>query len=295
MVAPCQSVSSASTAAQSENSICSLETIRRADAITNSLKGRVGVAVEYNDQLLYGHLAGENFPMQSVFKFPLALAILDLVDQGKWKLDDLIAVGAEEILPDTWSPMRKVYPKGGNIPLKELIRYSVAESDNNACDILFRLAGGVVPVQNYLHNKGIDTIRICSTEADMHRNNKLQYDNYSTPLAMNGLFRQWDAGKLLGKESTAFLKKVLEQTVTGAGRLRGKLPDGTVVAHKTGTSDVTPEGITSALNDAGIIRMPRGKNLVISVFVSDCKDEPQVIEQAIAGLAALFFEEVSPH
>lgn len=278
---------------QSGPTVCSPETLRRADAIVQSLKGRVGIAVELDDQLLYSHLSGEAFPMQSVFKFPLALAVLNLVDQGSMKLDDPILVSPDEIHSNTWSPMREKYPQGGTIPLKELIRYSVAESDNNACDILFRLVGGVESVQNYLRNKGIADIRICSTEEEMHRDNKLQYANSSTPLAMNILFRSWNSGKMLGKESTRFLKDVLEQTVTGAGRLKEKLPKETVVAHKTGTSDISPEGVVSALNDAGVIRLSEGGNLFISIFVSDCKEDPKEIEHAMAELAFLFYRELS--
>ncbi len=46
---------------------------------------------------------------------------------------------------------------GRRIPLKELLRFSVQESDNNACDILFSLIGGPAAVQKDLKEWGWKT------------------------------------------------------------------------------------------------------------------------------------------
>jgi hypothetical protein len=44
--------------------------------------------------------------------------------------------------------------------------------------------------------------------------------------------------------------------------------DGTVVAHKTGTSS-TVNGVTAATNDVGLVTLPNERHMVIAVFVSD--------------------------
>jgi beta-lactamase class A len=49
------------------------------------------------------------------------------------------------------------------------------------------------------------------------------------------------------------------------------LPEGTVVAHKTGTSNTNGDGVTAATNDAGVITLPNGHHLVMVVYVSDAK------------------------
>ena len=54
-----------------------------------------------------------------------------------------VHIPAEELLPDTYSPMRDAH-KGQSVtlPLREVLRYMIAESDNNACDILIARFGG---------------------------------------------------------------------------------------------------------------------------------------------------------
>jgi len=61
-------------------------------------------------------------PMLSVFKFHIALAVLDLVDRGILDLEQNIFVKKSELLENTWSPIRDKYPNGNvNIPLREII------------------------------------------------------------------------------------------------------------------------------------------------------------------------------
>jgi len=54
----------------------------------------------------------------------------------------------------------------------------------------------------------------------------------------------------LSEKSTELLLDIMERCETGAGRLKGLLPEGTVIAHKTGT-------IGGTTNDVGIITLPQ--------------------------------------
>nr|AMP47713.1 classA [uncultured bacterium] len=74
------------------------------------------------------------------------------------------------------------------------------------------------------------------------------------------------------------------ETTTGPKRLKGLLPDGTVVAHKTGSSDTNDKGITAATNDIGIITLPNGKHFAIAVYVSDSSEKSDVNEKIIAEI-----------
>ena len=60
--------------------------------------------------------------------------------------------------------------------------------------------------------------------------------------------------------------------------------DGTVVAHKTGSSDTNDKGITAATNDIGIITLPNGKHFAIAVYVSDSSEKSDVNEKIIAEI-----------
>ncbi len=77
----------------------------------------------------------------------------------------------------------------------------------------------------------------------------------------------------------------MTEASTGAHRLKGLLPPGTTVAHKTGTGGTSDEGITSAINDAGIIVLPDGSHLAIAVFVSNTKEALETGEEVIARIA----------
>jgi beta-lactamase class A len=74
------------------------------------------------------------------------------------------------------------------------------------------------------------------------------------------------------------------ESTPGAKRLKGLLPAGAVVAHKTGTSGAQ-KGITAATNDIGIITLPNGKHLAIAVFVSDSPADEATREGVIAKVA----------
>lgn len=66
---------------------------------------------------------------------------------------------------------------------------------------------------------------------------------------------------------------------TGKQRLRGILPPGTVVPHKTGT-------IGQILNDVGYIILPGDAGTVVTaVYIKESKEEDSVREKTIAQIA----------
>jgi beta-lactamase class A len=123
--------------------------------------------------------------MQSTFKFPLAIAVLDLVDKGKYSIDQKIHIKKAQLDQETHSPMRDKRPNEDfDITIGELLSYSVSESDNNACDILFELAGGTKKVNDYIHSLGVKDIAIVATEKEMKAGWDVQYTNYARPIGL---------------------------------------------------------------------------------------------------------------
>lgn len=254
--------------------------------IARPLKARVGAAavmLDTGESLTVGD--DVFYPMQSVFKFPLALSVLKRVDEGTLDLEQNIHIRPEQLVKDTWSPMRERFPQGGDFPLKELLRLSVQESDNNACDLLFSLIGGTQTVQKDLKEWGISHINIRFTEDEMHRNHDLEYVNSARPSAMNALLAAFDQGKILKKETQSFLWDVMASCATGTGRLKGRLPKDYVVAHKTGLGSTSPDGVVTAVNDAGIIVLPNGRKMAVTVFVMDSRDSVASCERVIASVS----------
>lgn len=118
-----------------------------------SLKG-----IETKDTLsINGNM---NMPMMSVFKFHIALAVLNEVDKGKLSLNQKIFIKKEDLKEDTWSPIREEFPNGNmDLTLDQLLRYTVSHSDNNGCDILLELIGGTETVQKFINKTGIKGFR----------------------------------------------------------------------------------------------------------------------------------------
>lgn len=255
----------------------------------------VGIAAQYftngetiivNDDSCY--------PMQSVYKFPLAMALLHQVDQGRFSFDQEIEVKRSELLPDTWSPLREKYGmKDIRIKLKEIIEYTITFSDNNGCDILFRLLGGTAEVEQYVKNLGVENMNIVATEEEMHADWTIQFSNCSQPYAMLKLLEIFYSGKVLSEKSHKFLWEIMAVKKFGMKRIQGKLPESFVVAHKTGTSGTNDEGIAAATNDAGIVVTPENNAFGIVVYVSNSADEIEVREEIIADVSKMIWEEFS--
>jgi beta-lactamase class A len=227
-----------------------------------------------------------HFPMQSVYKFPLAMAVLKQIDDGLLSLDHSIYITREDLLPDTWSPIRDQNPEGNfDMTISELLRYTVSQSDNNGCDVLFRLSGGPTWVNGFIHESGITGMEIATTEEEMHRNWDIQYSNWSTPSAMLDLLNVFWKKTVLSQQSSDFLWKIMVETNTGPNRIRGILPEEAIVAHKTGSSGTNDEGITAATNDAGIMLLEDGDAIAVVVFVSDSKAGNMLNEKVIAEIS----------
>ncbi len=256
-------------------------------AITAPARAQVGVSLLVLEDGKAVNLNGDKkFPMQSVFKFPIALAVLRQVDQGRLSLDQAIALSPAELRPNTWSPLRKKYPQGGvELPLAEILRYTVALSDNNGCDILLRLLGGPGQVQACIHSLGIRDFAMAVNEHQMHQRWEAQFANWITPTAATDLLRLFYQGKILSPPSHAFLWELMSNTPTGAKRIKGLLPPGTEVAHKTGTSGRNEQGVMAAVNDVGIVTLPDGKHLAMAVLITDSKEEQAANEKIIARVS----------
>nr|ACS83694.1 Crb3 [uncultured bacterium AOCarb3] len=264
------------------------------EQIIDRSNGNIGVGVfDFASGLTVLINNAHQFPMQSVFKFPLGMAVLDMVDRGKLKLDQQVYVSKNDLQP-TYSPLRDKFPDGNvNVTLADLLTYSVSLSDNNACDILFRLVGGTQVVNDYIRGLGIKDMAIVATEMQMSKGWDVQFENYSTPEAMLDLLKVFQSGKKLSASSSGFLWKIMTESPTGLKRIKGKLPSTAKVTHKTGTSGKNHKGITAATNDVGIMTLPNGNQIAIVVFVSNSEANETAREMVIADIAKVTWDEFS--
>lgn len=286
--------------------------------------GRCGIVAK---NLRTGAIARVNadtlIPLLSVVKLPTAIVVLDGVDHGRWSLDTPITLLARDMHPRGWLGDR--YPRGGGpVPLHRLLKEMLTRSDNSSADALMRLVGGPQAVTAWLVQHGIRDLRVDRTEralgndwyglaptadtmgsAEEIREMRSRVPDVVQDSAVHAMFldprdtgsaaacallleRLWH-GDLLSAAMTDTLKSFLRRCRTGPRRLPGLLPRGTPIARKTGTGG-TWQGVTVAINDIGVMRLPNGDDVVIAVLVGEPRGPVPRAERLIAQAARATFD-----
>ncbi|MES2056767.1 MAG: class A beta-lactamase [Pseudomonadota bacterium] len=282
--------------------------------------GTVGVAVQRVDGNARTTLnGGTNFPMASTFKIAVAGTILARIDKGELTLDQMIAVDPAVIVESEGIAEQTPHP-GVSLSIHNLLELMLTRSDNTATDVLTALAGNPVAVTAWVRKLGVtgqqidaDTAHIIYRAFDIPpgsgtfaqqieaafaadpakrdrdvngKPNKSFNDDprdSSTPEAMLDLLLKIQSGKALSATSTKALLDIMERCHTGEARLKGRLPLGTVVAHKTGT-------LMSIANDVGLVTLPDGSKFAIAVFVKGDTKGTAVQERVIADIARAAYD-----
>jgi len=223
------------------------------------------------------------------------MAVLKMLDDGKVRIDQQANITPDDFVRQGFhSPIRNANPQGTVLPLREVIRFSIAESDGTASDVLLDLAGGPEAVMSYLKGIGIHDLIVADSEKSIGKDWETQYRNWSTPEASIKLLRAlYDRRAGLSEPTTNLLVNIMTETETGLRRIKAGLPEGASLAHKTGTGG-TQNRITGATNDIGIITLPDGRHILIAVYVSDSPESAAVREKVIADIARAVVEKWAP-
>jgi beta-lactamase class A len=249
----------------------------------------VGVyAIEDGDTMSVN--GDREFPMMSVAKFAQAIKLLTLVDQGQLSLSQKIVLNSTDLQVRTGSTLTKDHPgKSVSLTIPEMLKYSIGQSDNITSNKIYELEGGPQAVTDYLRSIGIADAHHVTGYANVTMDEFVR--NRSTPKAQALLLKKFFANKLLSDSSTALLWTTMVESTSGQDRIKGQLPPGTVVAHKTGTSGKDSNGVLTALNDIGIMTLPNGKQVAIAVFVGNSKASEADTPKIIATVAKMVWDE----
>lgn len=288
------------------------------DRVAAGAGGTVGVAAwrigRDQDRVLVN--ADQHFPLASTFKVAVAGAILAKVDRGELSLDQLIAIDPK-MMVDSHGLAETFRHPGVSVSIRNLLELMLTVSDNTAADVLTGLAGGPAAVTAWLREQGIADIRVdrataglirdfyqlppgpvsetfaAAVKADPHFEDRgakpsARFDDdprdNGTPMAMAMLLQRLFSGKALSPAGTAFLNEVMERNTTGLARIRGRLPQGTIVAEKTGT-------IGGTLNDVGVITLPENAGkLVVAIFIKKSDKPFDDRERAIADISRALYD-----
>jgi beta-lactamase class A len=253
--------------------------------------GRVGVSCALPGKALNCGLdPSELLPMMSVYKLPIAVAVLHAVETGSLSLSQTLHfVPSQLIAPTGYSPLRDQHPRGAvDMTVQELLRRSIVDSDNVASDVLLRAIGGPSAAEQYMGSLVLYGIHIRDYEGDVDRNVKLQYRNDAEPHSLVALLLRLAGPSPLTPAHTQLLLGWMTSSSTGDRRLGALLPPGTVVAGKTGTSGQNRTTL-NATNDVGLITLPDGRRLAVAVLIADSSAPYAVRQQVIAEIARAIY------
>jgi len=250
------------------------------------------------------------FPMASTFKIAIAGAALWKVDRHELKQDQLIEITPEH-RDQTGDIAEGVVHPGIALSLANLIEIMLVHSNNNATDRVLECVGGAASVTSWLNRIGVGGMQVDRSvneilndyygfapgspamdtylrtfasdeekaEADGRINATFDADprDSTTPDAMLELLCKLFSTDLLRPSSQAFLFETMTRCRTGIDRIKGLLPEGTCVAHKTGT-------IGGTINDAGVIALPDGAgHVAIAVYSRDSAINPYTRRERLLG------------
>lgn len=256
---------------------------------------RVGVAVIADGDTLTVN-GSPDYPLMSVMKLHQAVAVARILEERGLPLTTTVHIYVQDLKAGTWSPLRDARPGGGfDMSVAELLRYTLQQSDNNACDILFDRFAAPEHVDSIIRSMGFRDFRIAATEDEMHRDLKKCRENVSSPLSAADLMDRLASGTLpLGKEYADFIRSTLLECRTGLNRLPLPLEgSGALIGHKTGTSDREADGRWIGINDVGFVLLPDRRSYTLAVFISDSALGMEENEKLIADISGAVYSELS--
>jgi beta-lactamase class A len=184
----------------------------------------------------------EFFPA-SLLKLPVAIAVAKKIDEGKWQWkNELVLMGGDK--DDKFGDLYKE-PIGSVFTIEDLVKKSLAQSDNTAYRILLRnLEQG--ELENLQHHLGLDEF--------ISNDGKISAKKYSV------IIRSLYNSSYLSDDSSQKLLSFIAESKFDQYLAAG-LPKDTIFAHKIGISDEQ-----DVVLDSGIIFLP-GRPYILSVMI----------------------------
>jgi beta-lactamase class A len=280
-------------------------------------RGQVGVAIKHFEsgtELMIN--ADQTYPMASTYKVPILVELFYQRAAGKLALSDRIEIDPLDVHPGGTIALLLDGP-GLQMSVHNLINLMMRVSDNSAADILLSKLG-TANVTARMHGLGLDKIRVDRTTLEMILDQEgLDYSTYgklpfpqlrerldavdsqtaaranerfnatekdvATPRQMTMLLEKIYRGEIVDRASSDEIIEFMSHSMIGQTRIPALLPDGTRVVHKTGS-------ISGSTNDVGIVFLPDGRHLLITILTKDAKASTTERERVIAETSRFAYD-----
>lgn len=216
-------------------------------------------------------------PSASVVKIPIMMSYFMAEAEGKVRLDSKLKLTRSDKTPG--SGKLKFAPAGQEYSIESLIEMMVTESDNTATNMLIDHMG-FGALNGYFARLGLKGTNLSRSMMDFSER-KEGVDNFTTAGDISHLMEKLYRGSFINKEASRKCMNILAGQKM-RDRIPKALPEGTVVAHKTGLE----KGVC---HDAGIVYTDKGDYL-ICVLVKHRQKTAHAAKKLICTLSALAYD-----
>lgn len=223
----------------------------------------------------WAYEADQPMPSASLIKLPVMLATYLAAAHGELGLEEAIELTDEDKVPGS-GLLTPHFSAGSSVPLRNVIRLMIGWSDNTATNLVIEALGrasqgsedadagtrGINAVNELMSKLGYENMRLNSlvyrreTSVDLERSKLYGLGVMSASETVDLLEKlvEGNPGGDLDKDVVkAYRKEMLDhlRACQSSSMAPRYLPEGIVVAHKTG-------GVSQARCDAGVIESPTG-------------------------------------
>lgn len=302
------------------------------EQIGSRFPGSVGIAVtEVSTGATVGYNPDVPMPQQSVSKLWVTLTALDLVDRGKLDLAEPVLVRPQD-LTVFHQPIREILRQKGQFltTYADLLVRAITQSDNTANDLILRRVGGPRAVEKLIARKRLQGIAFGTNEIAKQSEiaglqwqpsysigrrfyeardalpepvRKAAFERYlarpmdgASAAGISTALVRIARGEVVSKDSARRLILTMNRTKSGPRRLRGGLPPGWAIAHKTGTGQVYA-GEQSGYNDVGLLFAPDGRQYAVAVMIARTRasyGERMAMMQGVTRAVAAYHDALPP-
>ncbi len=236
-----------------------------------ALNGATGASISWR--------AHERFVMCSTFKASLVACTLARVDQGKDRLDALVAYGPADLLE--YAPIAKANLPKGSLTVEDMCKASIEISDNTCANLLLARMGGPQALTTFWRSLGDTVSRLDHNEPLLNRSMTGDPNDTTTPAAMVSNMQSFTLGDALSSGSRKRLIDWLIACQTGKNRLRSGLPKNWLIGDKTGNNG------SDAAGDVAVAWNEKGNPVLISAYTQGGNPTPYQVDNLFTEIGIM--------
>jgi beta-lactamase class A len=256
--------------------------------LANAHKGKVAIALKHlGTGETFRLNADEAMPTASLIKLAVMIEVYQQVAERKVKLTDSLSLRKEDQVPGS-GVLTPYFTPGLTFPLRDAVRLMIAVSDNTATNLVLDKIGIAATAKRmeawgFPHTKIHAKSFLGDTTSVLPERSKRFGLGSTTAGEMVGVLEKLHQGKLVSPEACKEMLELLGQC-EDTKKFPRFLPEGTKVAHKTGS-------IRKARTDAGILYLPGGP-VALCVLTAENQDERWAMDNEGDLLCARIAKEV---